>query len=238
MSAPGGPGAQPPGGAHTCISVFPTKFAGSPLGESGVPAVRYGDFCVGGWQDPYPFGALCTAFGAGHDLYEITSESRFGVAPFGRTWVPNAASTQTRPANDTSSKSTGTWTSAVLLFTYPLLSAPPGRPRQDGKAGRKLRWHERTYSVANAEVNGGGGVLIESAGVLGGDLRRVRRLPSGGRLRAPDRLAGAAQAWRARQGSRQPAGACLSHRCLRTCVLAGFRVARHRHRRVGRPGRA
>src|SRR5690349_716425 len=114
MSAPGGPGGHPPGGAQTCINVLPMKFAGNPLGESGVPAVRYGDFCTGGWHEPYAFGALCTALGAGQDLYEITSESRFGVAPFGRTCVPSAPSTQMRPANDTSSKSTGTLTSAVL----------------------------------------------------------------------------------------------------------------------------
>jgi hypothetical protein len=63
-----------------------------------------------------------------HDLYEITSESYFGVAPFGRTWIPDATWAKASVASEASEASNSSLGGVSPLTTPPLRSS--GRPRQ------------------------------------------------------------------------------------------------------------
>src|SRR2546428_450833 len=64
---------------------------------SPVPVVRCVDVCTGGLHDSAASGAPCWRFAGGalfgHALYARASDTRNGVAPFGRGWVADAAPT-------------------------------------------------------------------------------------------------------------------------------------------------
>src|SRR5688572_9660225 len=76
----------------TSTRMNPTKPGGLPF-ASLVPTVNDVESWTGGRQEGNARGGPCVRFGAKQPLYEGTSESRRGVAPFGRGYPPVATST-------------------------------------------------------------------------------------------------------------------------------------------------
>jgi hypothetical protein len=99
----------------TSIFTKPVLFAAAPL-ASGVPTVMDWDVWTGGLHDGNASGGPCVRLGVVHALYAGTSDTRNGVAPFGRGCVAVAIEATTIIATALRARTSGIPTLLLMVI--------------------------------------------------------------------------------------------------------------------------
>src|SRR5690349_16204583 len=126
----------------------PTMCAAAPL-ASGVPTVRKFEACVGGLQDGKASGEPWVLFGAVHCLKAGTSETRSGLAPFGRGCDAPATWLRTRTPRAQMPSATGNAVFHLVVMTspFPVMAHSTGSHPDVKAISAGQRWSRATLGV-------------------------------------------------------------------------------------------